>query len=126
MPRARGTGRGTRRYKGVQSGVTIATIPSGVTITVAGINAGGGTLLQHNAGNSAWAGASLSITHGFTTLTGFSSSFFETGCTMPPTIVHQDNGISGGVSLCVYHCTTSALTIMDSGGTVFWNAWGTN
>lgn len=126
MPRSRGAGRGTRRYKGEQSGVTWATIPSGTTITTAGVDFGGGTLLQWHGGNSAWTGSSLTISHGFTTLTGFSPSFFETGCTMPPTIVCQDNGISGGVSLAVCHCTTSALTVMGSGGTVFWTACGTN
>jgi hypothetical protein len=110
--------------RGAQSGVTLATIPSGVTIDSNGINCGGGSQLLWNGGNSAWAGSSLSITHGFTTLSGFSASFMETGCTMPPTIVTQDNAISGGVSLGVYHCVTSALTIMASGGTVFWTACG--
>ena len=126
MPRSRGAGRGTRRYKGVQSGVTWATIPSGATITTAGADFGGGTLLQWHGGNSAWAGTSLSIAHGFTTLTGFSAGYCETGCTMPPVIVTQDDGTAGTVALAVYHAVTSALTIMDSGGTVFWTACGTN
>ena len=124
--RSHGPGRGTRRYKGIQSGTTWATTLSGVTIDNHGIDCGGGTQLKWNAGSSAWAGTSLSITHGFTTLTGFSGIFCETGCTMPPVIVSQDNGISGGVSLAVYHATTSALTIMDSGGTVFWTAAGSD
>lgn len=124
--RGHGPGRGSRNRRGVLSGVTLATALSGVTIDNHGIDCGGGTQLKWNAGSSAWAGASLSITHGFTTLTGFSASFCETGCTMPPVIVTQDNAHSGGVSLGVYHAVTSALTIMASGGTVFWTAAGTD
>ena len=124
MPRGHGPGRGTRRYKGVQSGVTWATFVSGVTIDKQGMDSGGGTQLKFNAGNTAWAGASLTISHGFGTLTGFSGTLAVTGATQPAVVIMQDNGISGGVSVAAMEPTNNGL--MKSGGTVFWTAWGTD
>jgi hypothetical protein len=137
--RSHGKGRGTRMPRGVFSGTTLATIPSGVTMSLggglevtSGVSIGDGTNYwvtytslgyKVAGGNSAWAGASLTISHGFTTLTGISGIHMATGVTQPGIVVSQDNGISGGVSMAIMEHTNDGL--MKSGGTLFWTAFGT-
>jgi hypothetical protein len=126
--RSHGPGRGTRRYKGVQSGTTFASIPSGTTMDCHGVNFGGGTQLKMNSGSAAWAGATLNITHGFTTLTGFSSSVVQdsgSGVTAPAVPWVQDTGVSGGVSLA-FRSIQSSNAILGTGGNVKWVAFGTD
>ena len=125
MARRHGPGRGTRHQRGAFSGTTFTTNPSGVTIDKNGIDSGGGSQLAFNGGNTAWAGSSLSITHGFSTLTGFSANYMHTGVS-PGYVVTQDNGVSTKVSAAVYMDTESASALLSvSGGTVFWMACGT-
>lgn len=125
--RSHGPGRGTRRYKGVQSGTTWATTISGVTIDGHGIDCGGGTQLLFNAGSVAWAGTTLNVTHGFSTLYGFSASVQQdagSGVSAPATPWLQYTSVSGGVSLAFRSITNNA--ILGTGGTVKWIAFGTS
>lgn len=139
--RSHGKGRGSRNPRGVWSAVTLATIPSGVTIdlgagfvTTSGVSVGDGTNFmvtytsvgyKVSGGNTTWAGTSLSLTHGFTTLTGFSGMYQSRAATYPVVVEMTDNGISGAVSAAAYIAAYVTKPLMYSGGTLFWTAFGT-
>lgn len=124
MARRHRTGRGTRNPILI-SGATVATIPSGVTVDPTGIDTGGGSMLQFNSGISAWAGTSISLTHGFATLAGISASYQSRGATYPVCVEWQDNGISGAVSAAAYIASYVTKPLMHSGGSIGWTGFGT-
>ena len=102
MPRRHGVGRGTRiGQRGVQSGVTWATIPSGVTIDRNGIDVGQGTKMvwrtatvdNASSGVSRGTGGAsnvLTFATGLTTVTSFQGSLL--------TIAAKNAAIGAGVS----------------------------
>ena len=124
MPRRHGPGRGTRHTRGVFSGVTLATIPSGVTIDYRGMLTPQGTYLRYNAATVAWSGASLSITHGFSTLYHIGASIIGTGSAASETCapVFYDDGYAATLALAFRTVTNHAM--LASGGTVTWTAMG--
>ena len=116
------------------SGVTFATIPSGVTIDANGVALAGGYTVSYTSGSykvsggsSAWAGTSLTITHGMTTdLLGFSAVHYNpSGVSVFQPRIFRPSPVSGGVSLTLQGIiATGAASMAVSGGTVYWTAFG--
>jgi len=128
--------RGTRFKKslGGISGVTIATIPSGVTIDQNGIALPGGYTVGYTAtsykvsgGSSAWAGSTLSIDHGMTTdLLGFGTTHYNPGgVSVFQPLMFRPSPVAGSVSLTLQGMITAgAVSMAVSGGTIYWTAFG--
>lgn len=123
------TGRGTANW-GKLSGVTWATIPSGVTIDGnSGFNTKGNSIGFFNAGMTGWAGTSVLINHGFTSsLISFVGSYrYEGSMVSAPSVVHWEPGITAGtVTAALYSANpTGTLLALLSGGSIAWIASGT-
>lgn len=138
--------RGTRfpRSKNV-SGVTLATIPSGVTIDANAINnvsvaeleylnGTAGYLVTYSSagykvsgGSSAWAGTTLNITHGMNTdLLGFGATHYNpSGVSVFQPLIFRPSPVPGAVSLTLQGMiSTGAVSMAVSGGTIYWTAFG--
>jgi len=154
MPRTSGPGRGTRAsQKGVLSGTTLATVPSGVTIDQSGIQHTSGTAItpaelgyldgqagygvaytatagfKLSGGTLAWAGASVTIAHNLTTtLQSIVASYEYAAAVSDPLVALGTNNVStSSVSVAVYghpSSVSAAFGLMASGGTVHWMALG--
>ena len=152
MARTRRAGaRGTRRSSGIESGVSWATKPSGVTIDSVGIDAGSGTItltelnyLNGSAGYivgnptagklmvsgvSYWAGATLSIVTGLTALETFVGTIIQSAASTNPLTVYASNinTIAGRCSVAIRYDmgVTAAAPAIAGGCTVGWIAIGT-
>jgi len=114
------------------SGVTITTSPSGVTIDKGGIQIPAGFTVGYGtqgykfvAGQTAWAGVSISITHGLTTLTSLSLTYEGASGTSVPSCVYEDKGVAGGVSAAMYvEGDGGGSALKASGGTINYLAFG--
>jgi len=154
--------RGTRLW-GPISGTTFQTQPSGITIGPDGITVSAGTVdytelsyLDEAGGDVlacdkgtgfsitgasvAWAGTTLQISHGFTTLQGISAVFSGSsvdggGTAVSPATCHIIQSTGGDVNSMVsavvvqrYHGRVvpsgDSVGLVASGGTVFWMAFG--
>jgi len=125
MARTRRAGaRGTRRSSGIESGVSWATKPSGVTIDTSGINAGAGliTLTELNrlngatgysignaaaaklcvSGESVWAGTTLNLATGLTTISQIICNIVNEGASTQPLEVRVQEINGGGASAAIY------------------------
>jgi len=122
--------RGTRfsKSKAGISGTTFATIPSGVTIGPNGAN-----ILSYTAsgykvsgGNTAWAGTTLSLVHGFTDLKGLSYAHYNTsGASVTKLEIEKPSPVPGSVSACLVAVNqVGGSSTAMSGGTLFWVAFG--
>jgi len=144
------TKRGTRVSEGVVSGTTIATTPSGVTLDQAGICYDGTTYVtptelgkldaidgypmgyatagtQVIGATIAWAGASIVVTHGFTTLVAFTTQYWDKqgGTSIRATAITESSRTSS-VSVAAYTVTAGGLGLLAaSGGSISWIAVGT-
>ena len=143
--------RGTRFQKSIAgiSGVTFATIPSGVTIDANGINnisvaelakldgiASYGYPVGYNTsvsgcsvsgGSVAWAGTTLEITHGMTNLLGFSWAHYLPGGGVSVNQLHLAFPYTNSsvVSACLSSMNQIGFSITAaSGGTLYWMAFG--
>ena len=121
----RANARGTRRSSGIESGVTWVTRPSGVTIDSAGINAGSGllTLAEINSLNSAageivgnaaagylvgsgvsyWAGTTLSLSTGLTTISQIGCAIINDGVSTKGLSLKIANIAADRVDAAIYH-----------------------
>jgi len=150
MARSKGTGRGSRlSQRGILSGATIATVPSGVTIAQGGIVYSNTTAISPTevgyldgcagaaiAGTAAgyiiaggiadWAGASVLITTGLTTVTAFTGSWYRdpaTATTQAASVEWVQHGVTvGAVTAALMYGSTTAL--FPSGGSLAWMAFG--
>lgn len=146
-----GAGRGTRMGRGNLSGTTLTTIPSGVTVDRGGIAYDGTTAVTPaelgylddqagygvaytttagyglNAGSAVWAGASLTINHGFTTtLLGLSVTWGHDGGVTSVVVPCVKEALTAGyVSVALYTETAAdSMHLAVTGGTMFWMALG--
>ena len=145
-------GRGTRFNRsqttdqGVLSGTTVATYPSGTTLTRGattfsasgvsaagtvyttgdvvcdGIDTGSGTPWKINSGVTNWpTAATTSITHGFTTLTAMTATLGNTGATLHGyVVIDVTDVISTGVSVAV----RNGAALVAGGASIQWIAIG--
>ena len=151
MPRTRRhSARGTRRSSGIESGVSFATNPSGVTIGSVGIDAGSGTIILAElnylngsagyivgnptagklmvSGVSYWAGATLSIVTGLTALETFIPTIIQGVVSTNPLTVYASkiNTIAGRCSVAMrYEMGVSAGAPAMAGCSIGWIAIGT-
>ena len=125
MARTRRAGaRGTRLSSGIESGVSWTTKPSGVTIDTSGINAGAGLLTLtelnrlngatgYSIGNAAaaklcvsgvsyWAGTTLNLHTGLTTISQIICSIVNEGVSTKPLEVRVKEINGSGVSAAIY------------------------
>jgi len=123
--RRHGTGHGTRMPRGVFSGVTLATIPSGVTMDSKGIDFPSFGPFDFMSAKVAWAGTTLTLAHGFTTLYHINATLINgTGSgasTAWTTRITELNPALGGVSCSI---RTDSNAVLGSGGSVTWFAIG--
>ena len=151
MPRRRrGTDARGTRLQTTLSATTFAITPSGVTIDSQGINISGTLLsltelgylsglagypLAHSAlsgydttaGIDTWAGTSLNIKPGFTTLVSFIANFVRNdaaGVSPPTGIEHLIAGTEVTVGLYTMDPTLATMALYKSGGSVSWWAIG--
>lgn len=150
-----GAGRGTRMGRGILSGTTLATIPSGVTADVAGIAYDGTTYVtptelgyldgqagygitygiagyEITGGSTRWQGVSEPIAHGFSTLTGFVATYgvhvpAVSGNSSPLPVIKTLKSPTAGVvtAVVVREMAETSSSLLASGGTIFWLAFGT-
>ena len=149
----RGAGRGSR-VQTSWSGTTFTTTPSGVTIDSAGIVAGAGVtlslaelgyisglgtanVLYHTAatgsdttfGLTTWAGTSVLISPGFTTLTSFNATYVRGvgSRATPPNAIEWCFSTADTVRVGAYtsHPATGTMNLYPSGGSICWWAFGT-
>ena len=109
------------------SGVTISTMPSGVTVNSGGIDYGFGAA-KMAFGSIVYTGTTASIasaSHGLTTLTSFHAIYTDGTGVSPP--ICRFNTTASGVSIDVQAMTILGGTTMipaSSGGTIKWSAFG--
>jgi hypothetical protein len=151
MPRSRkGTSARGTRLQSLMSATTFALNPSGVTIDAQGINISGNLIsttelgyldgaagypLAHSAlagygttaGMDSWAGTSLNINTGFTTLVAFIPNFVrnDAAAVSPPMGIEQVVA-SGEVTVGLYtmNPTLATMALYPSGGSIAWFAIG--
>lgn len=150
--RANRNGRGTRHPGGTFSAVSLGLTISGITITQTGIqhNSGtitptimgylddvGGYLVEHpttanykiSGGTVAWAGASLGITTGLTSVLGFFGSLEASKYSAVSAGITEwvHAGVGGKVTAALVSVTANISTkiTVKSGGTLAWIAFGT-
>lgn len=154
MKNRRGPGRGTRMGKGIQSGSTWVTMPSGVTMSALGISGSSGVISPTALGRldslagPAIGGVSLSallmstnITDWAATpvaiVTGLSSVLTFTGLyrvdalrSLPLTststlgVIWKQSGTPGTVTASVYTTAATGVAIQQGGGSISWIAMG--
>jgi len=157
MARSKGTGRGSRlSQRGILSGATIATVPSGVTLAEGGLlysgNTGitptevgyldgaGGVVMAGTAaggifagGIANWAGSSVLISTGLTTVTTFVGSLYNDPASAPTAaygvewVQHSITTSDGSVTAGLMYGGTSLTpaVLKSSGGSLAWMAFGT-
>jgi hypothetical protein len=138
MPRRRGTGRGTQYPRGNTSGVTLSTIPSGVTIDQYAVNILGqygvvgvtaGLMFKHGVADSAnhFSGISnvLQIATGLTSLiTLIPNPYADAGAGGVSIVQWAARGTAGGATIyCYSHEGVPASA--QSGVSIHWFAFGT-
>jgi|SRR3990170_2754657 len=123
--RRHGSGHGTKMPRGIFSGTTLATIPSGVTIDTTGITFPSFGPFDFMSAKVAWAGATLTLSHGFTTLYHINATLINgTGSgasTGWHTRIAELNPSLGGVSCTI---RTDSNAVLGGGGSVTWIAIG--
>ena len=156
MARSRNPNKRKSRLWTEISGTTFSTLPSGVTIDSTGIEAStlgnvsttelsyldgaGGDVLACDKGTGfsitgasvAWAGTTIQISHGFTTLQGISVTFSgPTAATgTSPVVCHiiQSAGGDANSTVSAVVLTTfnsgASTKLHDGGATIFWTAFG--
>ena len=131
-PNKRGT-----RYWGPLSGTTFSTQPSGVTIGSAEttiLATGKGASFSLTGASVPWAGTTLQISHGFTTLQGLGIVYVDAQnkSDVSPIITQliqsaggDTNSTVSAVAVIYSDTSNGTSTILQaSGGTVFWYAFG--
>ena len=134
------TGRGTILGGGPFQAPTVATYPSGVTITNQGIEYSSGSfvtttqlgyLASQNSyvagGTTVCSGSTISLSHGLTTLTSLTLTSETTTPvgTTPAVLAFKDNGISGSVSVFAFMAGGGGTAVwVGSPVTVNWMAFG--
>jgi len=120
--------------RGIFSGATFATIPSGVTIDPVGVNIGGDYALPFSttsgigvtAGYASWTGVTQNLLHGLSTL-----YFLEINLLVGGSAASEQNNYSArmlqntvttGVSYGIRGGASNAL--VGNGGTIYWMAIG--
>ncbi len=73
-----GKGRGTRKGRGILSGTTLATKPSGVTLDAGGVNLGN-SMFKMSGGSITWAGTTIVVNTGLTSVAYFKATLGRTG-----------------------------------------------
>jgi len=146
-----GAGRGTRMGKGVLSGTTVGVWPSGVTIAAGGLEYTAGSFLTStelgyldgatgyvvtnatagykvSGGSVQWSGASQLIATGLTSVISFNASLvLSSGVSSPSLEWARSLGVTGGVTAAFVESdpTIGARTLVGSGGSLTWMAFGT-
>ena len=115
------------------SGVTFATILSGVTIDANGLNNSGlypvsftTSGCSMSGGSSAWAGTTLSIEHGMTNLLGFSAIHYDpSGVSVNQIQTAYPSPVTSKVSVALVAMEVAGgASTATSGGTIYWMAIG--
>ena len=129
--------RGTRRSSGIESGVSWATKPSGVTIDGTGINAGAGLLsltelnklngsIGYVIGNAAagklctsgvsyWAGVTLTLATGLTTISSLICSVINEGTDSTQALEVNLHGINAGAASAAIYTTQWSTGVSIAG-----------
>ena len=150
MPRSKREGRGSRSAIPI-SGATVGLFPSGVTISQTGLQHSGGVVttaqmgylddltsyaIEHpstsntmvSGGSQAWTGTSLEIATGLSTVAIFLASLNidAASATSAPNTVWINTGVAGEVTakLMASVITTGGVSLVPSGGTITWMAFG--
>lgn len=158
MGRSRNPGKRKDRQWTERSGTTFATLPSGVTISstngievalgnismteLSYLDGAGGDVLACDKGTGfsitgasvAWAGTTLQINHGFTTLQGIGGIYVDASnksdvspvnCMLIQSAGGDANSTVSMVAV-IYNDTSegTSTTLATTGGTVFWYAFG--
>lgn len=143
-----GSGRGTRMGKGYLSGTTLQTNPSGVTIDNQGLFYASATYITPtelgkldgiagypvantaaakllSGGTVAWAGTTVQIATGLTTITSFSLTAEDTTHVYANTFRTLRVPTAGGVSVAlVVPKSGGSVVLAQGGGTICWMAFG--
>ncbi len=120
-----GKGRGTRMGRGVLSGTTLATKPSGVTMDAGGIDFGNG-MLRMSGGSVTWAGTSIVVDTGLTTIVSFDCVLGRISGASMASCRYLECGDGGSVTAALISVdSTGSLEFPYSGGSLCWIAFGT-
>jgi len=155
MANRRGPGRGTRLGKGVISGSTYTTMPSGVTVSSQGISGSSGTISTTSLGYldslagpaiggvslsallmatnvTPWDATPVAIVTGLTTVLTFTGAYrVDAARSLPLTstsalgVIYKQSGTAGNVTASVYTTAATGVAIAQSGGSISWLAMGT-
>jgi len=145
--------RGTRRSSGIESGVTWASNPSGVTIGTAGLETASGLItptelnyingsVGYVIGNTAagklltsgvtnWSGNTIALATGLSTIEGFTAEVRDEGTSIYALVVHAwnlstPNGVSAGIYFKSSETGGGSLAITQAPGcSIAWMAHGT-
>jgi hypothetical protein len=153
MPRKKRAGTRQSRTMGLEAGTTVGTHPSGVTLTEAGLayngttaisatevgylDGAGGSVLgttpvgsRLSGGSMYWAGASVAIATGLTTVAAFVATNIPVAsatAVLGVEWVQNPTFATGGVSAALYEnlYTDGTKTLKSLGVTMTWMAFGT-
>ncbi len=153
MPNRRGVGRGTRHGKGIQSGSTFTTMPSGVTLSAQGISGSSGVISPTALGNldslagpaiggvslsglmmatnlSHWGGTPVAIATGLSTVLTFTGAYrispnvAQSQVSDTLGVIWKQDDDAGVVTAAVYANGATGVEIQQTGGSIAWVAMG--
>jgi len=115
--------------------LTVAGVTSSATIYTSGnvacddvecdgIDTGAGTAFKINGGDVLWTGATMTITHGFTTLNALTANYGGSGVTAVGIVIVEPTAVVGGVSFAVRGNGVTPTVMTGGGSSVYWIAIG--